>query len=190
MKSLKSILILTVSALLLSACQIPSLQKTVVGSERVTSEERRVGAIEQVEMGSFGVLRVSQGDQETLTVEAEDNLIPNFVTEMRGRTLVIRQKPLFSFKPHHPILFHLTVRSLESIKLSGFARAEINGLTTSDFDVKLSGFSALELKNLQATSFKARIDGFSKLSVDGQVERVAVDARENAEYDNHQLVVR
>ena len=190
MKQLKSLPLLLLAALLLSACQIPSLQKTVVGSNQVLTEDRAVTAIEAVEMRGFGKLIITQGDRETLSVEAEDNLLPYLVTRMRGTTLVIRQKTLFSFKTDRPIVFRLTVRSLERLKLSGFTQAEIAGLRAGSLEVELNDFSQMSIAGLEARDFTARVSGFSQLDAAGVVQSAAVETRESAVYQHAGLEVR
>jgi hypothetical protein len=190
MKQLKLSLIFTLAGLLLCACQIPSLQHIVVGSNRMISEDRTVARIQAVEMRGFGRLVISQGDEETLTVEAEDNLIPNLVSEMRGSTLVIREKALFSFKTDRPILFRLTVRSLDSLELNGCTQAEINDLRTNTLKVQLNDFSQLTLNGLDAENFEARISGFSRLDAAGVVDSAAIEMTESAEYTHNGLTIR
>jgi hypothetical protein len=190
MKQLKFFFIFLLSALLLSACQAPSLQKTIVGSKRVTTQTRAVSALDAVEMRGFGHLIITQGDTEALTIEAEDNLIPYLVTEMRGSTLVIRQKPLFSFKANQPILFRLTVRSLDTLKLTGFTQAEIDDLRVETLKVELKDFSQMTIAGLVAQNFEARVSGFSRLAAAGVVDSASVEMKESAVYQHDELTVR
>lgn len=182
--------LLLLATLLLSACQAPAPQKTIVGSNTLAAEERPVGAIRAVEMSGFGRLVVAQGENESLTVEAEDNFLPYLVTEMRGDTLVIRMKPLFSFKPNRPIVYRLTVRSLEAIRLNGFAEAEVNGLQVRNVEIRLKEFSRLAFTDLDADTLDARISGFSRLEVTGVVKKAAVDRKESAVYEDNGLTLR
>lgn len=190
MKIFKLLGVVVLTGLLLSACRPPSLQQTVVGSNRIDIESRPVGSIDAVEMSGFGRLVITQGEGESLTVEAEDNFLKYLVTEMRGTTLVIRLKPLFSFKPNQPIIYCLTVRSLERMQLGGFSEAEVSGLAGQKLDVRLNEFSKLTLNDLDVRDFQARISGFSHLTANGIVASAAVEQKESAAYEAAGLTLR
>jgi hypothetical protein len=190
MKQLKFFFIFSLFGLLLSACQVPSLQRTIVGSKRILTQERVVSAFNAVEMRGFGRLIITQGDTESLVIEAEDNLLPYMVSEMRGSTLVIRQKPLFSFKTDQPILFHLTVRQLKTLKLSGFTQAEIGDLRGESLKVEMTDFSQMTIAGLEARNFEARISGFTRLDAAGMVNSAAVELKESAVYQYDGLSIR
>jgi hypothetical protein len=46
----------------------------IEGSGHITTEARQVSNFSQVELLGIGELNVTQGDKETLRIEAEDNL--------------------------------------------------------------------------------------------------------------------
>src|SRR5918998_1436697 len=79
---------LLVVLLAAAACQAgPS--NLLTGSGTVRSEARPVGAFDEVELAGVGTLTITQGPQESLTIEAEDNLLPQIRGEVRGRRLVL-----------------------------------------------------------------------------------------------------
>jgi hypothetical protein len=53
--------------------------RTVRGSEEVVMEEIDVGNFNSVELTGVGRLTIEIGEEETLVIEAEDNLISEFV---------------------------------------------------------------------------------------------------------------
>ena len=159
-----------------------SFQRTVSGSGVLGREERPVSGIERVKMCGFGELIVSQGERETLTIEGDDNLLPNFITETNSGTLSIHERIFFSFKPSQPVVFHLTVKNLKALDLSDFARATVKDLDASALSVSLRGFSRLGFENLQTGELEGRLSGFSSLTVNGRVTKEQVESRENATY--------
>ena len=80
--------VLTLTALLLSACGID----VVTGSGHLATETRSVSGFDQVELAIRGELIITQGDQESLEIEAEDNLLDYIETTTYGDTLVIGLK--------------------------------------------------------------------------------------------------
>ena len=82
---------------------------TVRGSGQVVEEERPVSGVTGVELATFGDLTIELGDEEELRIEAEENLIPYFDTEVRGGVLVIKQRPNVRLVSRRPVNFYLTV---------------------------------------------------------------------------------
>ena len=71
------------------------LVSTVRGSGNVISETRSVANFENVSLSGIGTLYIIEGDEESLEIEAEDNLLEHIETEVRGRTLEIKiEEPL------------------------------------------------------------------------------------------------
>jgi hypothetical protein len=66
-----------VLVLLFSGCSEISSAEFVRGSGKITSEARPVQNVHGVALTTMGELAITQGDQESLRVEAEDNLQPS-----------------------------------------------------------------------------------------------------------------
>ena len=110
--------------LLLSACSLTVIE----GSGSVVTEEREVGDFENITLESFGELIITQGDEPSLIIEADDNLMQYITTEVKGDTLHIGfTDDAFSIKggdnqiikPSESIVFRLTMPDLNTISLSG-----------------------------------------------------------------------
>ncbi len=106
-------------ALLLTACSYGGVNIsvnsiTVNGSGTITTQERTVSDFSKVELQSIGNLTIKQGDSESLTVKADDNLLPYITTDVSGDTLVIGMKPNTNPIPSKTIEYTLTVKSISS----------------------------------------------------------------------------
>jgi len=73
--------------LLLGACICPVTR----GSGKITTQSRDVSGFDQVSLGGSGELTITQGDKDSLTIEAEDNVMRRIETEVKGDTLFISQ---------------------------------------------------------------------------------------------------
>ena len=175
---LRSMLLgLSLLAVLLAAAACQAGPLTVVtGSGTLRSEARPVGAIDEVELAGVGALTIAQGPQESLTVEAEDNLLPEIRSEVRGRRLVLGPAggKTVSLRPTRPIRYTVTVRDLTALKLSGAGNVEVAGLTTARLDVRLSGVGTVALDNLAATELAMSLSGAGNATVSGTVTRQEV----------------
>ena len=175
---LRSILLgLSLIAVLIAAAACDASPINVLtGSGTVRSESRPVSAFDEVELTGIGALTITQGQQESLTVEAEDNLLPTIRSEVRGRRLVIELDGgrTVHVRPTKPIRYTVTVRDLAALELSGAGNVEVAGLTTARLDVRLSGAGAVSLDGLTAGELALSLSGLGDATVSGTVTRQEV----------------
>ena len=146
--------------------------KTVTGSGKAVTETREVSDFRKVELGTLGTLYIETGEREALRVEADDNLLPYLETEVRGDTLKITSRDMVAFLPKEPIYYHLTVRALDEIVLSGLGGIEVREpIEAPTFAVRISGGGSVELEDLRAASLDVDLTGLGDLYVDeGKVD--------------------
>jgi hypothetical protein len=174
-----------------AACQAGPLT-VVTGSGTLRSEARPVAAIDEVELAGVGALTITQGPQESLTVEAEDNLLPEIRSEVRGRRLVLGPAggKTVSLRPTRPIRYTVTVRDLTALKLSGAGKVEVAGLTTARLDVRLSGAGTISLNGLAADQLTVALAGFGDATASGTVGRQEVTLSSAGSYRAERLASR
>ncbi len=172
MKITKSFALISVllAALLLSACQFTVIQ----GSGRLITEQRSVSGFSAVSFSGMGDITLSQGNQESLTIEAEDNIMPHILTQVRGGTLYIsfdepnRQNWI---QPTRPIRFNLTVKDINSFDLSGAGNIQSANLKVDNLSINLSGAGNIKLDHLDATEITSGISGAGNVDIAGQATR-------------------
>jgi hypothetical protein len=67
-------------ALLVTACSVTR------GSGQLTTESRPVSGFTKVELSGTGELTIEQTGTESLTISAEDNILPRLTSEVSGDT--------------------------------------------------------------------------------------------------------
>ncbi len=107
------------------------------GSGTMATETRDVSGFTEVDLSGSGKALISVTGTESLTVEAEDNILPLLTTEVRNGRLVLGVKQGIS--PTRGIVYTITVVSLESVELSGSGLVSATGVDAGDFDVEISG---------------------------------------------------
>jgi hypothetical protein len=155
---------------------------TVRGSGRVTEEERPVSGITGVELATFGDLTIEVGEEEELRIEAEENLIPYFETEVRDGTLVIKKRQNVRINSNRPVNFYLTVDELESIGISGSGDVKAPDLEAERFSITITGSGDLRTEDLEAGPVRVRLTGSGDLGM-GNVEADSLDVRINGSGD-------
>jgi hypothetical protein len=142
----KMLLVIWIVVLMTSACTISVRYEE--GSGVVVEETRSVADFNRISFEGIGELVVTQGKEQTLTIEAEDNILPRIETKVRGQTLQIsfdtdRWENII--RPTKPIRFYLTVTDLEALFLSGLGDIEVQDIRVESLDVTLSGAGSISL---------------------------------------------
>src|SRR5689334_10034881 len=63
-----------------------------VGSGRIATETREASGFSAIDLRGIGRVVVTVGEQEAVTIEAEDNILPRISTTVRDGTLVLQFK--------------------------------------------------------------------------------------------------
>ena len=135
------------------------------GSGEAGQEVRSMSGVREVELTSWGNLTVELGEQEELRIEADKNLLRYIETEVRGDTLTIRHRRGMGLRPRQPIEYYLTVKTLDSLLVSGAGNVSLPKLETEQFDVQISGAGSIDIEDLQADKLNVRINGAGDLEV-------------------------
>jgi hypothetical protein len=113
--------------------------RTVVGSGTVVKQPRPISGVRQLEVDGDLEVFVTQGEGESLEVEAEDNVLPYVRSQVTDGRLTLSTKPGVSFPRTRPIRCYLTVRDLSEVKLSGSGSVQCAGLRTPRLGLYLTG---------------------------------------------------
>ncbi len=157
------------------ACDIPFGVRTIRGSGNVVSEERQVSGFDGVALSGIGRVIITQGDEEALTIETDDNLMRYIETEVRNGTLELRLARNTIPIPSQSIIFRVSVVDLTGLDSSGAGSFEIGKLDTDRLKVTLSGAGDIEVDSLNATDLEAAISGAGNVELTGQVEAQEID---------------
>jgi len=150
---------------------------TTRGSGQVITETRSVADFQAVSFSAFGDLNIRQGEAEALSIEAEDNVVPEFSNEVRDGTLAIRLDPANGKEhvwPTRPIRLTLTVKHLTRIELSGAGNTLVNALTTDQLEAVLSGAGSLRLDSLDTQQLRCKLSGAGGLTATGKCAQTEV----------------
>ncbi|MCH8294698.1 DUF2807 domain-containing protein [Candidatus Poribacteria bacterium] len=166
---------LSLSVLLISGCN--GIGGRIEGSGHVITETRGVSNFDRVSMGGSGELILTQGDNESLTVEAEDNIMEYVKTEVEGRTLVLGlDSGGRSISTKRSIRFTLMVKNLVGLDLAGSGRVDAGGIDTDRLDVDVSGSGTMEIDSLAAETLKVSISGSGRVELGtGEVQKQDIE---------------
>ena len=133
-------LVATLAALLvLTGCSV------VNGSGQTKSETRTVSGFTGIELSGIGEVTIEQGATESLTIEADDNVLPALTSEVNDSVLELGTKPRTRVQTRNPIRYRVTVQDLERIDLSGSGTVTGTDLKLTTLEVSISGSGTMNL---------------------------------------------
>jgi acyl carrier protein len=159
------------------ACAVPFVGiRTIEGSGNVVTEERDVSGFDSIALSGFGEVIITQGDEESLTVETDDNLMRYIETEVRGGTLELGfTDDDILLRPSKSIIFRLSVIELTALGSSGAGRFEIDELDADRLEVTLSGAGDIGIDSLTASDLVVTVSGAGNIELAGQVKTQEVN---------------
>jgi hypothetical protein len=168
--------LLPLVAVLFCACEGFDLaSEQLRGSGKVATEQRPVLGTNAVTLAGVGALRIEVGDQESLRIEADDNILPHIKTRVENGKLTIGVERGFSVHPSVPIRYSLIVRQLDEVGLSGSGKISTAALRSDTMKAHLSGSGEIAFDELTGREFAAGISGSGEIKASGRVEAVEVD---------------
>jgi hypothetical protein len=131
-----------------------------MGNGKVIKKERDLNSFVAVAVQDGLDLELTQGDENSMIIEADENIIDNIIAEVNEGILKIYCKPHIMKAKKRKI--YLTFKELNGIKASGGSDVYAGSTITSDkFEVVLSGGSDLDKLILKTGNFKGDIGGGS-----------------------------
>lgn len=178
-----------IAALVLLAVVAASgcIGQKATGSGNVINQSQNVSGFNQVALEGIGTIIITQGNQESLTVEAEDNLIPYIKTNVSNNKLSIsmdRGMPV----PTKPVIFHITVKDLNTIDTSGSGKIQSDNLKVNSLTINTNGAGEGNLTNLNVNTLKILISGAGRLNISGNANNQDITISGAGDYTANNLV--
>ena len=166
---------LAAASLLLTACGLfqGNANRVLTGSGRVTSEARSIEAVHSVALEGLGDVILQEGAATSLTIEAEDNLLPLITSSVQDGTLRLgfdRTTWRDTIRPTEPIRFLLTLPTLAAFDLAGSGSLQAATVRTEALTLRLTGAGDLTIEQLEAATLDVRLDGSGDLNLAGAVD--------------------
>lgn len=146
--------------------------EVIRGSGNVVTEDRAVSDFNCVSLTGAGDVIITQGEEEALTVETDDNLMGYIKTEVRGRTLILGftdEAKHKSFRPSKGIKFNLSVKEVAYLELLGAGDIRASSLEAERLEILLRGAGDVDIGSFTAQGLVVRFDGAGDVELAGQV---------------------
>jgi len=174
MKTLTLTYALFLTAVLMNLTAIVTAQ-TIRGDGNVVKENRSALAFNQIETNGIMNVYLNQGESESITVEADKNIIPYIETIVSGNELRIGMKEDVEIKKSTKLNVYVTLRSINKLELNGVGNVESQDkLKLNDLTVINSGVGNLKL-NLDCEKLKMDMNAVGNVTLTGSVNNASID---------------
>jgi hypothetical protein len=123
----------------------PSAITRVPGSGKIASASRDVSGFTGLIVNGAGKVNLERTGAESLSLSADDNLLPYIITEVRGGKLVIEFKSNIMSERISDLTYNVTVKNLTSLELNGAVAVDGKNIEASQLTVRVSGAGATKL---------------------------------------------
>jgi len=124
---------------LLAVGSVVTACSATAGSGQLATQSRQVSGFTSVELTGVGELSIDQTGTESLTVSAEDNLLPLLTSRVEADTLILGKKPNTRIVTSKPITYTLTMKDITGLAVSGSGTINAPKLTTAALRIEISG---------------------------------------------------
>ena len=150
----------------------------VVGSGVLKEENRPLKGFNRISLEAGGVAEITQGASggtSSLTVTADENLLPYIISEVHGGELRISVKEGVSLAPSQALRYTITVNDLAGLVVSGSSEAKMGQLTGDQLSLQASGMGKIALGPVQVSKLVVKASGSGSIEVTGQSASLEVD---------------
>ncbi|MEA3495267.1 MAG: head GIN domain-containing protein [Bacteroidota bacterium] len=164
-KNVKFIATFFILSLFLSSCSV----KCEKGSGVVVKEVRELDEFTSIELSSSADVYITQGDEQSVYIEIDDNVLEFVKTEVKGNELEIYTKGCIITSSKLKVF--VTMKSLKDIDISG--SGEIHGenqFHSNEMSLDVSGSGKIFL-SLQTNDLKTKISGSGEITLEGNANK-------------------
>jgi hypothetical protein len=164
MKSVIALVSLFVmSVFMLSGCLISF--DSVNGNGKIVTEGRNEKNFTGVNLEGVGNVYISQGDEESIKIETDENILPLIITEVRNGTLVLNS--LESISPTR-LNFYITVKNIKNLEIDGSGNIYGNNeIISDDLNLMTDGSGDFKFDNIKIKNLSLRISGSGDMRLSG-----------------------
>ena len=149
-----------------------ALITTVTSAEEIMKVKRDVSAFTEISLRIDANVYLTQGKDQSVVVEAKESSLDDIITEVKGRTLIIREdikSKWTSSKSLGEIKIHITIPDIQALSIAGsgdiLAQDKIKSVV---LDLAVSGSGNIRLAQLEADKVKASISGSGDIVISSE----------------------
>ena len=170
--------LMLIASLVFSACGL----RVIRGSGVIVSETRQVSNFDSIDLSGSGEVILTQGNAESLKIEADDNLMQYVEAVVRAGTLELGFKDGVNIIQSTKLVFYVEVDDLTGLAISGSGDFEADRIETDQLNATVSGSGDIQIAELKADYVKTSISGSGEIFLGGVVETQEIRVSGSGKY--------
>ena len=118
----------------------------IVGSGNPATESRDVSGVDAVSASGPGEVLIDRTGTESLSITADDNILPLLESTVVDRTLVVGPRQGTRFTTRSPIRHDITAAELRALTAAGSLSVSVSSIDTDALTVDISGSTTVTLE--------------------------------------------
>jgi len=151
---------------------------SVPGSGKIVTQNRDVSGFLAIDISYPAEVVINQGQTESVTIEADDNVLPQLRTRLDMGTLYIENgEPAWNARvnPSRPVKITINVKDLRSLDFSGAGTVRVNNLQTDDLKMNISGAGTITVDKVNLRSLDCDLSGVGSVIISGVADDLKLD---------------
>ncbi len=174
MKSLLKFGLLSLVIVVFSSTTVYAKRYSVRGNGNVEKEIRNVRSFDAIDVSSAFEVELTQSDEESLVIEADENLLDHIYTEVIGGTLKIYTRG--NIRNINTMKAYISFKMIDEIELSGACEVKgMNKMKFESFVIDASGASEVDI-NFAASVVKLDLSGATEIRFAGFADELYIDS--------------
>ena len=173
------------AALLLAACALaipaaPALASpldwisgnSIQGSGKLQKQAREVGSFHGVALNVPGTVELRIGNTDSVTIEADDNILPLIDTVVENGTLRIRPARRNTNFRQSSLNIVIQARQVERVSVGGSGSITATGLRAEKLRFDVGGSGSIDARDLDSRAVAIAIGGSGNFKASGKTEQL------------------
>jgi hypothetical protein len=161
----------------------------VRGEGNGIKEQRMVKGVTGVDLATLGDMTIVLGEQESLIIEAEENLLQYIEASLSGGILTIQTPPGVNLMPTQPVRYTLTVKNLERLEVTSSGSIAAPAITAENFAVRIRSSGNITLEGLTCERLEIEISSSGNLVIaQGQVGEQTIRIQSSGSYEGGEVL--
>ena len=143
------------------------------GSGTIVTEERTVSGFDSIYVHGEGNVYLTQGDEISVVVETDDNIINRVYTTVKDNTIDLSYAsgPLgLHLRPTKGYIYHITVVDMAAITVKGSADVWADQVAAENVALEMIGSGQIVFDELTADEVSAEVTGEGQITLAGAAE--------------------
>lgn len=166
---------------------------SIPGSRVIVSQTREVSDFTGVTVNFPAEVVIRQGESTSVTVSADNNLLPQLGTRVSNGVLYIENTESVwgqRVNPSKPVLVTLMVKDLNDLEFPSAGNVQVADLKTESLKISLSGAGNITLSGLNVPKLNLDMSGAGSIHADGMVTDLNADISGLGSFEGQNLAVQ